>query len=176
MASQDNQTEYRVAAAVLLPIVVLTVCGVLGLGLYRARVALAPAVPVAQPAVLAPAQTLTAPPAPAANDASIVVENGVVKFYFAPGQADLAPGAVDALADAIAAAKAGKKLVISGFHDASGSAAANAELAKRRAQALRDALVRAGVAPNAVELKKPEVSTGSGSAAEARRVEVTIAP
>ena len=78
------------------------------------------------------------------DDASVVVENGVVKFYFASGKADLAPGAVEALGDAIAAGKAGKKLVLSGFHDATGDPAKNAELAKKRAFAVRDALKAAG--------------------------------
>jgi outer membrane protein OmpA-like peptidoglycan-associated protein len=108
------------------------------------------------------------------DDASVVIENGVVKFYFASAKADLAPGALVALGDAIAAAKAGKRLVLSGFHDASGNAAMNAELAKRRAMSVRDALVGAGVAESSLELKKPEESTGSGNDAEARRVEVTI--
>ena len=106
----------------------------------------------------------------------MVVENGVVKFYFASGKSDLAPGAVDALADAIAAGKAGKKLVISGFHDSTGDPAKNAELAKLRAFAVRDALKGAGVAESGIELKKPETATGSGNNAEARRVEVMIAP
>jgi outer membrane protein OmpA-like peptidoglycan-associated protein len=104
-----------------------------------------------------------------------VMENGVVKFYFASGKADLAPGALAALGDAIAAAKGGKRLVLSGFHDATGSAALNAELAKKRAMAVRDALLGAGVPESSMELKKPEETTGTGSAAEARRVEVTIA-
>ena len=108
------------------------------------------------------------------DEASIVMENGVVKFYFASGKSDLASGALAALGDAIAAAKGGKRLVLSGFHDSTGSAAANAELAKKRAMAVRDALLAAGVAESSMELKKPEVSTGSGSAAEARRVEVMI--
>ena len=111
----------------------------------------------------------------AADDASIVVENGVVKFYFASGKADLAPGAAEALSDAVAAAKGGKKLVLSGFHDATGDPAMNAELAKKRAMALRDALVAAGVAEASIELKKPEQATGTGNDAEARRVEVVIA-
>ncbi|HEY9096565.1 MAG TPA: OmpA family protein [Hydrogenophaga sp.] len=115
-----------------------------------------------------------AAPAVSADEASIVMENGVVKFYFASGKADLAPGALAALGDAIAAAKGGKRLVLSGFHDATGSAALNAELAKKRAMAVRDALLGAGVPESAMELKKPEETTGSGSAAEARRVEVTI--
>ena len=103
------------------------------------------------------------------------MENGVVKFYFASGKADLAPGALAALGDAIAAAKGGKRLVLSGFHDATGSAALNAELAKKRAMAVHDALLGAGVPESSMELKKPEETTGTGSAAEARRVEVTIA-
>jgi outer membrane protein OmpA-like peptidoglycan-associated protein len=114
--------------------------------------------------------------APVADgEPSVVVEAGVVKFYFASGKADLAAGAVQALGDAIAAAQAGKMLTISGFHDASGDPAMNAELAKQRALAVRDALVGAGVAEAAMELKKPEQMVGDGSAAEARRVEVVIA-
>ncbi len=91
-----------------------------------------------------------------ADDASVVIENGVVKFYFASAKADLAPGALAALGDAIAAAKAGKRLVLSGFHDATGNAAMNAELARKRAMSVRDALVGAGVAESSLELKKPE--------------------
>ena len=51
----------------------------------------------------------------------------------------------------------------------------NAELAKQRALGVRDALKVLGVAEDKVELKKPEVTQGSGSNAEARRVEVTLA-
>jgi outer membrane protein OmpA-like peptidoglycan-associated protein len=123
------------------------------------------AAPAAVPAVAAASS----------DDASVVVENGVVKFYFASGKADLASGALVALGDAIAAAKSGKQLVLSGFHDATGDPAFNAELAKQRALAVRDALVGAGVAETSMELKKPEQTTGTGNDAEARRVEVMIA-
>jgi len=128
----------------------------------------------------AKASTETAPPtvaavAAAASDAaSIKVENGVVKFYFASGKADLAAGATDALADVIKGVAAGKKAVVSGFHDASGDPAKNAELSKQRAMAVAAALKAAGVADDKVELKKPEEMTANGSAAEARRVEVTL--
>jgi outer membrane protein OmpA-like peptidoglycan-associated protein len=103
----------------------------------------------------------------------VVVDNGVVKFYFASGKADLAAGGKEALADAVQAALAGKKLSVSGFHDETGSPEQNAELAKQRALAVRDALVAAGVAEASVELKKPEVMM-AGSNAEARRVEVSV--
>lgn len=102
-------------------------------------------------------------------------DNGKVRFYFASGKAELAAGANDALNQLLAAAKDGQKLVISGYHDSTGSAQLNAELAKQRAIAVADALKALGVPESRLELKKPEVAEiTSGSNAEARRVEVTI--
>ena len=106
--------------------------------------------------------------------ASIRVEGGVVKFYFATGSADLAPGAAEALAAVIQGVGAGKKAQISGYHDATGDPAVNEELAKRRAQTVQDVLVGLGVPPAQVAMKKPEASTGSGTDAQARRVEVKL--
>lgn len=168
MSSQDNEVEYRVVAVLLVAVIVLVTGFAVGLGIHKSRGG-TPTAPMAASAAAPPAA------APASNDASVVVENGVVKFYFASGKADLAPGALVALGDAIAAAKAGKQLVLSGFHDATGDPAFNAELAKQRALAVRDALVGAGVAESSLELKKPEQTTGTGNDAEARRVEVMIA-
>lgn len=193
MSSQDEQQEYRVAAVVLIAVVLMAVGLAIGVAIQKVRGSGAKAAPAAVAAATAGdasagaanGAAASAPPAaapeaaaPAAgsDDASVVVENGVVKFYFASGKSDLAPGAVEALADAIAAGKAGQKLVISGFHDSTGDPAKNAELAKQRALAVRDALNAAGVAESGIELKKPETATGSGNNAEARRVEVVIAP
>ena len=128
-------------------------------------------------AAAAPAATTTsaaAAPAAAADGASVKVENGVVKFYFATGKADLAAGGNEALSETIKAVLGGKKAVISGYHDATGDATANAELAKQRAFAVRDLLKASGIAEDKVELKKSEQTTGNGSPAEARRVEVTL--
>lgn len=184
MSSQDNDQDIRVVAAVLISAILLAVGLAVGIGIHKVRggagdKAAAPAAAVAA-APAAPAADAAAAPAPAAapvgDDASVVVDNGVVKFYFASGKADLATGAVAALGDAVAAAKAGKKLVISGFHDTTGDPAKNAELAKQRAFAVRDALKGAGVDEASLELKKPEETVATGSNAEARRVEVMIAP
>ena len=60
------------------------------------------------------------------------------------------------------------------FHDTTCDAARNEELAKQRALAVRDALGALGIGADKVELKKPEVTTASGSNAEARRVEVHL--
>lgn len=179
MASQDDDQDNRVVAVVLIAAVLLAVGLAVGIGIQKVRAHAAkkaPAVAVAPAVVPAPVEAVAAVAAPAVgDDASVVVENGVVKFYFASGKSDLAPGALDALAEAIAAAKAGKKLVLSGFHDATGDPAMNAELAKKRAFAVRDALMGAGVAESSLELKKPEETMGTGNNAEARRVEVLIA-
>lgn len=115
------------------------------------------------------------PTAQAISDAaSITVEYGVVKFYFASGKAELAPGAGEALVDVVRAAKGGKKVLIAGFHDPKGNAAVNIELARKRAMAVRDALKEAGVAEGQITLQKPEQTAGSGNDAEARRVEITL--
>lgn len=108
------------------------------------------------------------------DGASIRVEDGVVKFYFATGSADLAPGAAEALAAVIQGVGAGKKAQISGYTDATGDAAINEELAKRRAQTVQDVLVGLGVPPAQVAMKKPEATTGTGNNAQARRVEVKL--
>ncbi|HRW72070.1 MAG TPA: OmpA family protein [Ottowia sp.] len=101
------------------------------------------------------------------------MDNGVVKFFFATGKADLATGADKALADVVAGVQAGKKAMISGFVDSSGNAAQNDELAKQRAFAVRDQLKALGVAEDKIELKKPE-NVDAGAGAQARRVEVSL--
>ncbi len=137
---------------------------------------------VATPAAPAPAATPAAASAPAAavaaptGDApSVTVQNGIVKFYFASGKADLAQGGKAALADVLAGIKGGKKAMISGFVDPSGNADKNAELAKQRAFAVRDLLKAEGVADDKIVLVRPgDIKDGSTTAAEGRRVEVAL--
>lgn len=186
MFSQDDDNQQGFILAFVFGIVALVIAAVIGVGIFQrgkaskpagapaTAVVVAPATPSALPAAL-PAVASAALTAQMASDAaSVTVENGVVKFYFASGKADLAAGASAALGGVIAGAKSGRKLAISGFHDATGSAAQNAELAKKRALAVRNALKAAGVDEAAMELKKPEQMTAVGSDAEARRVEVTL--
>jgi K(+)-stimulated pyrophosphate-energized sodium pump len=136
------------------------------------------AAPAAATAGAEPAAPAAAPAAPAASTpadgASVVVENGVVKFYFASGKSDVVADGGKALADIVAGVAGGKKAVISGFHDAAGDPAKNAELAKQRAMAVAALLKTAGVADDKVELKKPEQMQGEGPAHLARRVEVSL--
>lgn len=132
----------------------------------------------------APAVAAAAAPAAVAVAAAEVLVEGplagdlVATLYFDYGQAALpadAGAALDA-AKAAAAGAPGRRLLLSGFHDASGDPAKNAELAKERAKAVRAALHAAGVEPGRVGLRKPESTTGDGSDREARRVEVRLLP
>jgi K(+)-stimulated pyrophosphate-energized sodium pump len=136
-----------------------------------APVVVATPVPVATTLAAAPAAAVVATPAPATTAAAPPAE---AKFFFDVAKADLPADAAAQISKLAAAAKAGAgKLVISGFHDASGDPAKNAELAKQRAFAVRDALKAAGVAEDRIETKKPE-QINAGNAADARRVEVKL--
>jgi outer membrane protein OmpA-like peptidoglycan-associated protein len=108
------------------------------------------------------------------DGASIRVADGVVNFYFASGSADLAPGAAEALAAVIKGVEGGRKAVVSGFHDTTGDAAIHEQLAKKRAETVRDVLVGLGVPADKVDLQRPAITAGSGNDAQARRVEVKL--
>lgn len=110
-------------------------------------------------------------PAAAQDEAKIVAQGGVVKFYFATGKSDVPSGAQEALKDVLVAALGGKKVVVSGYHDSTGNAAFNEELSKQRALAVRAVLQGFGVPDKQIELRKPE-NTEAGSGEEASRVEV----
>lgn len=161
MFSNDDDNQ-GVVLGVLFGVIALVIALVIGVSIYKTNLTAA-----SQAAVSAPAEAV-------ADGASISVDNGVVKFYFATAKADVAAGANEALAHVVAAVAEGKRVLVSGFHDATGDLAKNEELAKQRALAVRDALKGLGVADDKIELKKPEVMTGSGSNAQARRVEVSI--
>ena len=97
--------------------------------------------------------------------------------YFEVGKSTLPADAKDAIQAAADYAKAhpDAKFTLSGYTDSSGNASTNADLAKRRAQAVRDAMKAAGIAEDHIILKKPETITGGANAKEARRVEIGTA-
>lgn len=188
MFSQDDEGQQGLVLAVVLGLVAFVIALVVGLCMHRLSRMPSAAVAPAQKALPVPvpeAAPTPALPASAANNAgqasqaaadaaSVKVEQGAVRFYFASGDADLADGAGAALGEVVKAAKAGRTLVITGFHDATGDAQKNAVLARQRALAVREALKQAGVSDRQIVLKKPEQLVGGGSDAEARRVEITL--
>ena len=110
----------------------------------------------------------TAPAGAAAMPSSVSV-------YFAPNSYTLDTGAQRALRIAAAAyVGIGTQILITGYADKNGNAAANVELAKRRAQATRDELVKLGVDERRLQLVPPVNVTGSGSDDQARRVDLVV--
>ena len=179
MSYENKDEDQKFALIVLGGIITAVVVGVLALctlvgvgGGDSANAQKADASAMVSPAVLT---TTAGAVSVAADEAKVVVEYGVVKFYFASGKADLATGANEALAEVVKGVKAGQKAVVSGFHDNTGNLAANQELAKQRAISVRDTLVALGVPADSIELKKPENAEGTGDNAQARRVEVVLA-
>jgi outer membrane protein OmpA-like peptidoglycan-associated protein len=193
MFSENNEGQQGLALSVIFTLVTLVVVTVIGFAVQQSGSRLKAAPGVTRDEII-PAAAAALPPLPdsplieepasaaaaaqAASDAaSIQVEQGVVKFYFASGSAALAEGAGDALADMVKAARASegrRKLVISGFHDAIGDPLSNADLARRRALAVSAVLKTAGVADAQIELTEPQKLVGSGSDANARRVEISL--
>jgi outer membrane protein OmpA-like peptidoglycan-associated protein len=166
---EDRETGYAlflaIALAIFVSIFTIGIAAGTAIGQFGKKAPAGAAIPVA-----------TAAPAAAAAAAAPPAAERSVRLYFELGRAELPADALTQLAPLLGAAKeaAGAHWVISGYHDASGDAAANAELAKQRAFAVRDLLVSAGVAGSAIELSKPMVTMGGAEAREARRVEVTL--
>jgi outer membrane protein OmpA-like peptidoglycan-associated protein len=189
MFSQDDDST-GVVMGVVFGVIALVISLIIGITIYQKNKAVKAQTAVA--AVSAPAagagaadaaaagatqaksdSAMDAAARAAAGAAAVMVEGGVVKFFFASGKAELPAGGPQALADVIAGAKAGKTAVLSGYVDSTGNADQNKELAKQRAFAVRDLLMSAGVAEDKIQLVKPE-DIQAGAGAQARRVEVTL--
>ena len=124
----------------------------------------------------------SAPSAAAAPAASVVADQvdgkPRVTVYFDVSKADVAADFVTVSADLrkAMADNTALKAQLAGFNDPTGNAASNALLAKKRAQAVRTALLAAGIAPARIELVKPAAPIAGAPVdnAAARRVEITL--
>ncbi|WP_052391669.1 efflux RND transporter periplasmic adaptor subunit [Paraburkholderia bannensis] len=121
----------------------------------------------------AAAGTRTATSSATASNAS-----GSTPLYFTSGSASLDAQSASALA-AVAqrlAASPDSHVVVSGYADATGSAAQNERLAHARADTVRSALIVAGVQDARIEMRKPARVVASDPADKSRRVDVTLSP
>lgn len=157
--SDQSDDSRNYALMVLAGLVALVLGGVLGLAAHTGMGAAAKASGGAGAAVAA---VLAGEP-----DGSV---------YFALGSAALPAAASETLVRVADAARtqSDRIVLISGFHDASGDAAKNAELARSRALAVRHALEANGVAPERLVLDKPLVAASGADARDARRVEMRL--
>lgn len=161
----------NIVALLIVPLVVKFHAGDAG-AMTAPAASPAPAVAPAPAPAPAPA---AAPAAAGDTGASIKTDGGVVKFYFASASAEVPAGSSAALADIVKSVQqSGGRVLVSGYHDATGDAEKNAELAKQRAMAVGAALRMAGVPDDKVELSKPAQAQAGGPPAEARRVEVKL--
>lgn len=124
----------------------------------------------------APVEAPAPAPALAPQPAAAPAAPPAAKLYFEVGKAALPKDASDTLKPIVTflGANAASKAVISGFNDPTGNKAQNEELAKNRAKAVRESLKAAGIAEDRIVMQKPTETTGTGDAAEARRVEVSV--
>lgn len=112
---------------------------------------------------------------------SAVIESAVdlpaaAMLYFGNASAALPTDSSSTIADVIAYLERnrGSTAVISGFHSATGNYEYNQKLSKQRAESVSQLLQKAGINVDRLILEKPVETTGSGSEAEARRVEVSV--
>jgi len=134
----------------------------------------APAAPVAAAPVAAPAI-----PEGAGIVSEVVEGRPKVSVYFAVGASEIAPDFAAAAAPVREwlEANPGDRVQLSGFTDPTGNAAANAALAKNRAQAVAAALEAQGIASDRIDLVKPaDSSDETVDLSSARRVEITVTP
>jgi outer membrane protein OmpA-like peptidoglycan-associated protein len=128
-------------------------------------------------AVTANAATGAAIPTGAGVVSGVKDNKPMLTVYFGTGKS-VASNDMAAAAGALKAyldANPGAKLAVSGYNDPSGNAALNAELSKKRAQAVAASLATAGIPQGSVELVKPaETTTTTVTPDQARRVEVTV--
>ena len=100
-----------------------------------------------------------------------------LKVYFDTGKTDVPAEFAAKSSELVVYLKANTdaKAVISGFNDPTGDAAANAELSKKRAQAVQAALVAEGISEDRTVLEKPAEASGTAATnAASRRVEVVV--
>lgn len=116
---------------------------------------------------------------PAGAGALATMVNGApaLKVYFDTGKAEVSSEFIERVKPLVEYLKSNPevKVVVSGFSDPTGSAAANDQMSKKRATVVAEALKIAGVAEGTIVLEKPADITGTGDTnAESRRVEVVI--
>lgn len=162
--NDQNDEAQSYALMVLAGLVALVIGGVLALAISSTQ--------RAKPAAQVAAPTSATAAAMASADAA----EPEARVYFETGSDALSNEAQAALTRAadMARADGSKNILISGFHDASGDAAQNAELAKKRALAVRHALEANGVTPDRLVMDKPALTTGGIDPREARRVDVRL--
>ena len=177
--NDQNDDAQNFALMVLAGVLALVIAGVLALAIATTGALPTSAGPAAKDAaapVSSGSDAAGAAVAAATGAAVPALGDADARIYFDLASDTLPPDAAAELARIADAARAdsGKAVLISGYHDESGDAAKNAELAKKRAFAVRHALEANGVARDRLVMDRPRVTLGGSDAREARRVEMRL--
>ncbi len=167
--------ELNIAIGVVFGVIAMVIALVIGMGVYQLR-------GHAAASGGATVKMVSAPTRGGAVDEGVVfveiaeIGKALTVVYFDFGGSELPANAGDALAMTVVelSARPDARVLLSGFHDAAGSAEANAAVARKRALAVRAALVDLGVPVERVLLRKPAETLGGDDAARARRVEIRV--
>jgi outer membrane protein OmpA-like peptidoglycan-associated protein len=172
--NDQNDDAQNFALMVLAGVVALVIAGVLALAISTTGGQSAKGGAVAAMSGASAASTEEQAAAPGAAVPGLGEADA--RIYFELASDSLPPDAAAELARIADAARAdpGKVVLISGYHDESGDAARNAELAKNRAFAVRHALEANGLARERLVMDKPRATLGGADAREARRVEMRL--
>jgi outer membrane protein OmpA-like peptidoglycan-associated protein len=151
----------------------------------RAATILGPVAPVTRVADRFTWDEASAPAATSASacDTSLAALLATSTIEFGTSSATLPPDSAPLIDDIVRIASACPGVLrIEGHTDNAGSAAINADLSRRRANAVRDALVARGIAPERISAKgygasRPVADNGgTGGRARNRRIEVRVTP
>jgi len=139
---------------------------------------LAAGVKVTATAYVPPKATATTPASPLQGSGARTAAPALsdIAVFFARGSAaldDTARGVVRMKAAEVMGI--GTPITITGYADRTGNAQANVELAKKRAAAVREALVNLGVATERIRMVPPVSVTGDSDDSRARRVDIIVA-
>lgn len=111
--------------------------------------------------------------APSQASSQLRLASAATRVYFEHGDTSIDAEDRRKIADVAQTVKDHDRAVaITGYTDRTGSEEQNANVAKDRAVAVRDALVAEGVEESRIVMDPPAVVTGTGNDAEARRVDI----
>ncbi len=134
---------------------------------------LAPGVPVKAKPYAAP--KAATPDGRTPSPAGATAASAVAVVHFASGTATIDAEAAKLIANTASRLKGlASTIIVTGYTDKTGGADGNVDLAKRRALAVRDAFIAAGIPAEAIRMQPPAQVTGSGSDADARRVDIAV--
>ena len=174
----ESDSESSIGVAIAIAMAIFAALFAIGMATGTSLGIFSGGKPAAVPGTAASlAAPLTAPTTTsAAATATAVAAATEARLYFELAKYELPADALTTVAPLVAALKLNDnaRLLISGYHDASGDPVANVALARQRAFAVRELLMTAGVPADRIDMLKPLVTTGGADPHEARRVDVTL--